>query len=171
MPLLVNRADDKFFVYLSHHYFERSGAYLDGRRTDECVGTTDVYRVLVSLPEHDAFGMFMGLHIYLFLHAQLTADLVVNTTKMARDHVYRQEVEADLVKRTDLPLSFSDSRDEPPASDIDIEAINWAEIAVLGRAAALALDGIGEREQLIRAAEEMIESAEVEAKRCKLRRS
>ena len=99
------------------------------RSAENLVGTDGGHAILSSLPEHDVFAMFMALHIYLYLHAQVSADLTIDVARMAQDHSHRAAIEGDIRQRTKLPISFSDVRDEPRNSiDMDVEAIDWEEI-------------------------------------------
>jgi hypothetical protein len=76
-----------------------------------------------SLPEHEIFEIFMGLHIYLYLHAQSVADVMADVTRMARDVGHRAEVERAIERLTGLAVSFSDIADvkspneAPPQTD------------------------------------------------------
>jgi len=72
----------------------------------------------------------MGIHIYLYLHATLTAEITVDVTKMARDKQYRELVEADVTRCSGLFVSFADVREEPhPRSlDLDLDSVDWDEI-------------------------------------------
>ena len=71
----------------------------------------DKVRQLELLPEHHAFALFMGLHIYLYLHAELCADLAADVTRMARDERYRSDIERTIKRKTGLAVSFADVAD------------------------------------------------------------
>lgn len=125
LPLLVNRQDDPFLAYLAGYYLERVVPPPDKTRLSQTIGTPRGQRLLAALPEADMFGMFMGLHIYLYLHAQMSADVTVDTTRMARDRNYRSAIEDELRQRTHLPISFADSKDQGMRSDHEWDQIDW----------------------------------------------
>jgi len=165
VPLLVNRRDDPFLAALGRHYVECGGGARGHFCAHDLVGTEEGYRVLSSLAEPDAFGMFMGLQLYLYLHAMLAADVVVESTRMAKDAGYRSDIEHCLRDRAGLNLSFADAR-EPRrrAFMFEVEAIDWDGIRKHARAAVQALGGIAEAGASIEAAEQWIADAAAEAR-------
>ena len=54
----------------------------------------------------------MALHLYLYLHAELCADLTMDVTRMARDDNIAAISSETSKTRTGLPVSFCDIRDE-----------------------------------------------------------
>jgi len=72
----------------------------------------------------------MGIHIYLYLHATLTAEITVDVTKMARDKQYR---EFGRGRRHEIAaaffVSFADvARNQHPRSlDLDLDSVDWDE--------------------------------------------
>jgi hypothetical protein len=59
-------------------------------------------RRLELLPEQNAFAIFMGMRIYLYLRVQISADLSADVTRMARDDAYRADIERTVQWRTGL---------------------------------------------------------------------
>jgi hypothetical protein len=117
--------------------------------------------LLRSLPENHGFALFMTLHIYLYLHAQLSADLTVNVTRLVRDGGYRSCVESELARRTGLEISLSDAADEQQKTGVAIgaAAIDWDEIREHARAAVQTLSALADPRELMKNAIAFIESA------------
>jgi len=109
----------------------------------------------------------MAFHIYLYLHAGLSADLAMDVTGMARDEGYRRDIERELKDGTGLSISFSDVRDEPRlnATHVDVSAIDWDAIREHGRVATRALSGFADVECLAQRAAKFIDAAFAEARR------
>ena len=155
---IINRDDDPYFVYLRDFFLDRARGH----------GATEAapIKLLLSLPLADMFSMFMAAHIYLYLHATLTADMAVDVTRLARDSAYRASVEADVAARTNLTVSFADVREERQArpQDFVLKSIDWDEIRQLGNKAVEQLEGLGACELLRRQAGEWIDAALAELK-------
>jgi hypothetical protein len=134
---------------------------------EESQVTSWVPNWLQTSPDHAVFSVFMAFHIYLYLHAGLSADLTIDVTKMARDDAYRCDVERQLAERTLLPVSFSDIRDERrlQPTEMDAGAIDWDRIREQAAAAVAALCEFGNATRLARQAEEFINAALMEALR------
>lgn len=144
---LVNAEGDPYICRLREQYLQHAvppAGNWDGNTPEKQV----IRAALLSLPEHLAFGMFMGLHIYLYLHAHLVADMVVDVTQMARDTGYRSCMETELQDRTGLAVSFHDVKEEKHEIMFDAGKINWAEIRKHGCNAALVLAEFGDVNQL-----------------------
>ena len=118
-------------------------------------------------PDKEVFGLFMALHLYLYLHAGLCADLTMDVTRMARDDNYRADIERDIKTRTGLPVSFSDIRDERRRgiTSADAAAVDWDAIREHGRLAARELSSLAGTDKLARRADELINDAYAEAHR------
>jgi len=164
VPLLVNRLDDPFLTYLASYYLDRVATPPDEACVSQAVGTPRGQELLATLPEADMFGMFMGLHIYLYLNAEMSADVTVDTTRMARDKKYRSAIEDEIRQRTHLPISFGDSRDQGTHSDRDWDQIDWDAIRDHADKAIHALRPIGDAPALARWAKSRINDAFVESK-------
>jgi glycosyltransferase involved in cell wall biosynthesis len=151
---IINRDDDPYFVYLKNFFLDRA------RNKGETTETAPI-KLLLALPVADMFSMFMAAHIYLYLHAMLTADMTVDVTRMARDPGYRISVEAELTAHTGLAVSFADVREERQArpQDFVLESIDWDEMRQHGKKAAEQLAGLGAFDQLSRQAGEWIDAA------------
>lgn len=164
VPLLVNRQDDSFLAYLAAYYLERAAPQTDKARLAQMVGTPRGRQLLAGLPEADMFAMFMGLHIYLYLHAQMCADLTVDTTRMTRDKKYRSDIEDELRQRTRLPISFDDSKDQRLHFDRESNQIDWDAIREHADKAIHALRPIGQVAPLANWARSRINDAFVESR-------
>ncbi|TRX03046.1 hypothetical protein EKO24_001825 [Candidatus Methylobacter oryzae] len=167
VALLTNRSNEPFMNYLCNRYLPRSERFRNEGNLDHWIGTQDSYDALLSLPEHEAFGLFMGLHLYLYLHAWQTVDLVLDMTRLAREQSYRAHAEHELWQRTGLALNFADAREGQAAADVNANGIDWAEIAELGNAAADMLSSIGDRDRLVQRAKTMVDAAREEAGLCR----
>ena len=163
VALLTNRSDDPFMNYLCRRYLPRSERFRKEANVERWIGTNDGYNALLSLPEHEAFGLFMGLHLYLYLHAWQTVDLVLDTTKLAREQSYRAHIEHELWQRTGLTLSFADAQEGQAASAITANGIDWSEIVELSNAAVDMLSPIADRDRLLQIAQTMVDAAREEA--------
>ena len=155
MAWILASEGDPYFAYIVDYYRSRH------------MGTDSVSGLLRSSPDREVFGVFMALHIYLYLHAGLSADLTMDVTRMARDERYRGDIERALKDRTGLPVSFSDIRDErrSGSADVDLAAFGWDEIREHGRQAARALSGCADFEKLAQRADEFVAAAFAEAHR------
>ena len=120
---------------------------------------------MTALPEHDLFSLFAALHVYLYLHAERVADIVVDVTRMAREPEYWAATAQELRAYCRLPVSFGDVRDEgqPDDAQFDLAAVDWAAIHEHGREAARALAGGDNPKPLARRAEALICAARSEA--------
>ncbi len=116
---------------------------------------------LEFLPEHQMFALFMGLHIYLYLHARLCADLAADVTRMARDERYRSEIEQAIKQKTGLPVSLADVAEieRPNGIEFDQDSVDWDEIREHARMAVQMLSTFGDSEQLTAHATEFINAA------------
>jgi glycosyltransferase involved in cell wall biosynthesis len=158
---IIWRDDDPYFQYLverglKHAAEPWSGAgpkpsSLHWNRTYENIPRDAAkVRQIETLPEHQAFALFMGLQIYLYLNAQLCADLQADVTRMARDESYRAEIHSEIARKTGLPISFADIADVPPQTDVEFDraSIDWDEIREYGRVAADMLSKYGDPARL-----------------------
>jgi glycosyltransferase involved in cell wall biosynthesis/SAM-dependent methyltransferase len=87
-------------------------------------------RQLELLPEHRVFALFMGLHVYLYLHAQISADLTADVTSIARDDAYRSHIERTVRQETGLAVSFTGADDVEPQYEVQFDhtSVDWGEI-------------------------------------------
>ncbi len=156
MAWILGSEGDPWFAHIVDYYARRRH-----------MGTDDVPGLLRSSPDHDVFGVFMAFHIYLYLHAGLSADLTMDVTRIARDEDHRRNIERELKVGTGLSLSFSDVLDErrSGATDFDPDAIDWDEIREHGRSASRALSKFADPDYLARRATEFIDAAFAEAYR------
>jgi hypothetical protein len=156
MAWVLGSKGDPYFAYVVDCYTRRAQTTADS-----------LSGLLRSAPDDVVFGVFMALHIYLYLHAGISADLTMDVTRMARDERYRGDIERDLKDRTGLPVVFSDVRDERRSGPayVDVAAIDWDEIREHGRVAARALSKFADIEKLAQRADEFIDAAFAEAHR------
>jgi hypothetical protein len=115
----------------------------------------------------------MGLHIYLYLHAQLCADLEADVTRMARDERYRTNIEREIEQKAGLPLSFADVTDVPPqtAVEFDQASVDWDEIREYARVAVDMLSKFGDPSRLAANARALIDETIEEIRRAEITRA
>lgn len=68
---------------------------------------------LAAVPpaDRDAFLLFFGLHLYLYLSATPAADVVVDVNRLARTPSYRRQIERAIATTTGLELDLSSVRE------------------------------------------------------------
>jgi GR25 family glycosyltransferase involved in LPS biosynthesis len=159
---LINRSEDPFLAGIAGFYLKRAFGFRRCHHNEEAQSRVIDERLglLLSLPEGHAFAMFMALHIYLYLHAQFSADLAVDVTKLARDGGYRSRIESELARQTGLEISLSDVADEqrPSGVAIGVAAIDWDEIRDHARVAAQTLSAFADPRELMLNAIALIDS-------------
>jgi len=124
-------------------------------------------RALELMPEPHVFALFMGLHIYLYLHAQLCADLSADVTRMARDNAYRAGIEQAILQHTGLPVSFADAADGERPTDLpfDTSTIDWDTIREHAQVAVRMLRHLAEPAALTAEANVLIDATIAEIRR------
>ena len=163
------REDDPYFLYLVERGLQRvadprtgtdktASPLLWKRPYENVARDENKVRLLELLPEHHAFALFMGLHIYLYLHAQLSTDLTVDITRMARDEAYRAQIEQTVESHTGLAVSFADAADgQPPnVAGFEVASIDWDEIRELVRTAVKMLSQYSDSAKLQANAEALV---------------
>ena len=168
----IFRDDEPFFQYLVERGLKRAAEPWSGtnpmpsmrswiRMYPNVVRDEEKVRALELLPEQHTFALFMGLHIYLYLHAQLCADLTADVSRMARDERYRFDIEQAIKQKTGLAISLADAADaQPPRGlEFDTASIDWDEIREHARVAVQMLSKFGDSEQLSARATEFIDAA------------
>jgi protein YibB len=160
---VVAGSEDHFLAAIADFYIKRALGFRSCRDGGEHQPPSDNerLRLLHSLPESDAFAMFMALHVYLYLHAQLAADLTIDVTELARDSGYRSRIENELTRQTGLEISFSDIADRQPATSVAIgaAAIDWEQILQHAHAAVQTLSAYADPTDLMQDATAFIDAA------------
>jgi GR25 family glycosyltransferase involved in LPS biosynthesis/glycosyltransferase involved in cell wall biosynthesis len=167
---IIWREDDPYFRYLVDRGLKHAAEPWSGngpkpsplywnRMYENIPRDPDKVRPLEILPEHQAFAQFMGLYIYLYLHAQLCADLQADVTRMARDNGYRIDIEREIEQKTGLPVSFADVADVPAqtAVEFDQASVDWDEIREHARVAVEMLSKYGDPVHLAANAKALID--------------
>jgi glycosyltransferase involved in cell wall biosynthesis len=167
---IIWRDDDPYFQYLVKRNLKHAAEPWSGsgpkpselrwnRMYENAPRDEEKVRLLEILPEHHAFSMFMGLHLYLYLHAQLCADLTVDVTRMARDKSYRSNTESAVKELCGLTTSFANVADVEPLKGIEFDqaSVNWDEIREHGSVAVQMLSKLGDQAQLAANAKAFIE--------------
>jgi len=164
--LLITKQKQDWFLCFIHNYYANRAIehYLgkpEAKETELSKDNFDI-KLLAFLPDHDVFGMFMAVHIYLYLHARQRADMMVDVTRMAADRAYRRDVEQEVLLRTNLPIGLGDVEDVPQSNFLDISAINWQEINAHAELAVRALSDFYAPVQLQQNASEIIAATAAE---------
>jgi hypothetical protein len=151
VALGAHEGRDPFLTYLCGEYADRARLLPGGddRRPLE---------LLSRLPDAEIFEMFVAYHVYLYLHAELTADLTVDVSRLAADTGYRSRIENEVGERTRLLVSLADARDEnrTAAFEFKADAIDWATIARHADRAATTLGHLGDTQLLSRRAAQFV---------------
>jgi glycosyltransferase involved in cell wall biosynthesis len=168
---IIWRDGDPFFKYLVERGLKHAAESWSGngpkpsplywnRMYENIPRNPDEVRPLEVVPEHHAFAQFMGLQVYLYLHAQLSADLQADVTRMARDNRYRVETEQEIEQKTGLPVSFADVTDVPAQTTVEFDqaSVNWDEIRAHARVAVEMLSKYGNPVQLAANATTLIDA-------------
>jgi GR25 family glycosyltransferase involved in LPS biosynthesis len=160
---VIAGSEDHFLAAIADFYAKRALGFrlCRGGEENQTPSDNERLRLLHSLPESHAFAMFMALHVYLYLHAQLAADLTIDVTKLARDSEYRSRIENQLAQQTGLQVSLSDVTDRQPATPVAIgaAAIDWDEIRQHACACVEALGVYADSTDLMQGATALIDSA------------
>lgn len=163
---LVDREDDPYLASLRDFYLKRAAALTDppGPVADGAAPA------LAALPEADMFAMFMALHVYLYLHAAVVADLTVDVTALERDERYRRSVESQIGDHTGLRPSFEDVCDLQRFGDeaVDVAAIDWERIREHVSVAARMLAYVADSHQLAERAHQFVDAAFAEMAVCRV---
>ncbi len=115
------------------------------------------------LSEQELFSIHMAFHIYLYMWARLSADLVVDASKIARNPDYRMLVHHQIASVTGLHLNLDDATDTQQYYPFDASLINWQEIKENLTFAVLTLDHLFDRQNLLRIGTELIDETLAEA--------
>jgi tetratricopeptide (TPR) repeat protein len=99
----------------------------------------------------------MAFHTYLYMCAHLSADLVVDASKLARNRDYRVLVHHQIASVTGLHLNLDDAADTQQYHSFDASFINWEEIRENLNFAVLTLDHLFDRQNLLRIGTELID--------------
>lgn len=173
---IICRNDDPYFTYLTNHGLEHA-ANARGREAGGAASPPPWIRMypnvprndtqvrqLEVLPEHHVFALFMGLHVYLYLHAQLSADLTVDVTRLSRDDGYRSGIEQSIREHAGLAISLSGGSDVggPAGIDVDVASIDWEEIREHARVAVRMLSRFGDPARLMQNATALIDATMAE---------
>jgi glycosyltransferase involved in cell wall biosynthesis len=157
---VVDRDDDEYLAALAREYATRGG-WSPPRLDAGAAADRDARnRALLGLSEAQTFALFMALHVYLYVHAELAADLTVDVSRMGNDAGDRSAAEREIRDRTGLAVSFADVRPERGGRPgLGMGPVDWEEISEHGRVAARTLSVFASLDQLSRRAAELIEAA------------
>ena len=178
----IFRDDDPYFQWLVEHGLELANDPHTGqdpkasplwwnRSYANFARDEDKVRRLELLPEPRVFSLFMGMRVYLYLHAQLCADLTADATRMQRDARYRADIEQAIRQHTGLAVSFADvaDLDRPSGVEFDRGAVDWDEVREYARVAVEMLSKFGDPAQLMASAAALVDETIEEARKDDLR--
>ncbi len=109
------------------------------------------------LSEEELFSIHMAFHTYLYMCARLSADLVVDVSKLTRNRDYRALVHHQIASVSGLHLNLDDATDTQQYQPFDASFINWEEIRENLKFAVLTLDHLFDRQNLLRIGTELID--------------
>jgi hypothetical protein len=147
--------DDVYLSAIRDYYLKRAGeqrAPLDQKlsTTQSKPAGADI-QSLLGLPDADLFAMFMAVHLYLYIHAETTADMTVDATRLGLEPAYRDDIRQEIVDRTGIQLSLADARHAQQFAMMEPAAIDWDEIEGHSQSAVRALGGargMAQREEI-----------------------
>jgi tetratricopeptide (TPR) repeat protein len=162
MLTLMFGAEDPFLSaiinrYLMHSVARGDRSKIEGRRQLGNSPRQIGKEFAELLPERDLFSIHMAFHTYLYMCARLSADLVVDASKLARDRDYRVLVHHQIASVTGLHLNLDDATDTQQYHSFDASFINWEEIRKNLNFAVLTLDHLFDRQNLLRIGTELID--------------
>jgi hypothetical protein len=155
---ILLRAEDRFLAAALNRSLLRATA----RGLPAAGGDALVERLLDALSEAELFGLFMAVHGYLYIAAQLTADLSIDATRLARDRRYREATSARLAAKTGLAVDLADARDVPQAHWVAADGIDWREIEDTLAFAGHALDHLFAPEEIARVRAQLLADTRAE---------
>jgi hypothetical protein len=119
-------------------------------------------RLFDGLHDGDLFAMFMAVHLYLYIHAEMTADMTVDSTRLALDPAYCGNICQQITKRTRIRVSLADARHGQQFAMMDPATIDWDAIEVHRRAAIRALSAVHGTERPEAIAARLLDEARAE---------
>ena len=161
MLTLMLSAGDPFLLAIVNRYLMHSIARGDHSKVERrCkLGSSpqQIKEFVELLPERELFSIHMAFHTYLYMCARLSADLVVDATKLAKNRDYRVLVHHQIASVTGLHLNLDDAADTQQYHPFDASFINWEEIRENLNFAVLTLDHLFDRQNLLRIGTEFID--------------
>jgi hypothetical protein len=122
------RGADQYLDTIGEFYLRRARGRIRRPLELQTAPDNDV-QTLFQLADADVFAMFMAVHLYLSVHAEMTADLTVDTTRLGIDPAYRDGMRQEIAERTGVLCSLADATHSQQFAIMDCEAIDWPEIA------------------------------------------
>ena len=97
---------------------------------------------MAAMPIGDLFVLYMAFHIYLYIIAQISADIVLDVTKLFRVEAYCKQARDHLACVTGLPINFNGMTEVQQFHPFDPASIDWKSIREDLNFAVLTLDHI-----------------------------
>jgi hypothetical protein len=159
MLRVMLQAQDRFFAAAINPYLVRAVAC----GLPAPCGKADLAAWLLdTMSEAELFGLFMALHLYLYIAAQARADLAIDATRLARDRPYRETIANRLSVQTGLAIDLADVEDVAQAHWVAPDGIDWRDIRETLDLAVRILDPPLAREELARSGERLIDETVAE---------
>ena len=96
---------------------------------------------LLGLNDADLFAMFMAVHLYLYIHAEMTADMTVDSTRLGLEPSYREDIQKEIDDRTGVQVSLAAATHGQQFAAMEPTTIDWGEIEGHCRSAVRSLGG------------------------------
>lgn len=163
MRVVADQPEDRFLTDIHNFYFRRSVTLAANLGVLTQLGglpTQKFTRIVFDLlPEGEMFEMFMAIHLYLYLHAAFSADVIVDSTEMARNPDYRRQCETEVTRITGLRVDFSGGKQETQRIEMLNGAIDWQRIEQHAGLAVASLQHLHDRSGLERLADHLMRTA------------
>ena len=158
---IMLETQDTYFSKIVQRYVVRYLRSLAVERGAICTTSDDyldrlITKLLELISDQDLFNLHMEFHIYLYMQARASADIVIDVTKVARDENYRQQAENQLTSVTGLPITFNDAIEIQQFHAFDPALIDWREIRENVNFAVSMLAHAFDRRELLRHGSELI---------------
>jgi len=167
LRIIANQAEDRFLTDIHNFYFRRCVELAAEHKVLPQLGglTAQQFTKIIFdlLPEGEMFEMFMGVHLYLYLHAFFVADIALDSTEMTRNEDYRRQCEKQVREATGLMVDFSGGKQPTQRAEMVNGAFDWQRIRQHATLAVASLQDIHDRTILERLADKLITATIAEA--------
>jgi hypothetical protein len=169
MVRVLSEAQDPYFSSLMNRYTVRYLRSLGVEGVAICTSTDNhidqlVLKLLQLISDQDLFNLYISFYIYLYMQARISADIVIDVTKLARDPNYCARAHYQIASVTGLPITFNDVTEIQQYHSFDPALIDWRGIRENLDFAVSMLDHVFDRKELFRYGSDLIDEtlAEIE---------
>jgi hypothetical protein len=167
LRVIADQPEDRFLRDIHNFYFRRCMELAaDHGVLPKLAGVPSgrlTRLVFDLLPEGEMFEMFMAIHVYLYLHAAFSCDVLIDSTELSRNPDYARQCEADLRRSTGLCVDLSAGAQKTQRVAMVNGAVDWRRILQHARLAAAHLQAFHERAHLDRLADRLLGAALAES--------